>query len=73
MLATGERITEGRQDTLVWHKPVGGPQEEFQAIACSDTDGIVFPASKRDVPLDLVSAGESWCAACLAIIRNAKK
>lgn len=70
MLATRERVTEGRTETLIWHKPAGRAQEEFQAIACSDTDGIVFPAPKQDVPLRLDKPGERWCAGCLAAIRE---
>lgn len=70
MLATRERVTEGRAETLVWHKPVGRAVEEFQSIACSDTDGIVFPAPKKDVPLNLDEPGERWCPDCLAVMRN---
>ena len=71
MLATRERA-EGETvwtETVVWHKPVGRVTEEFQAIACSDTYGIVFPVPKQDVPLSLDKPGERWCPDCLAIIR----
>lgn len=70
MLATRERVTEGRDEALVWHKPVGRAVEEFQPIACSDMDGIVFPAPRQDVPLGLDKPGERWCPDCLAIIRR---
>lgn len=70
MLATRERVTEGRAEVLVWHKPDGRAVEEFQAIACSDTDGIVFPAPRQDVPLALDGPGERWCPDCLAIVRR---
>jgi uncharacterized protein (DUF2237 family) len=73
MLATPERVTEGRTEILIWHKPVGRAQEEFQAIACSDSDGIVLPAPKQDVPLSLAKPGERWCADCLVAIRTAEK
>ncbi|WP_432180909.1 hypothetical protein [Streptomyces sp. NBC_00063] len=70
MLATRGRVAEGRSETLVWHKPVGDTVNEFQAIACSDTDGIVLPAPKQDVPLDLDKPGERWCPECLALITD---
>ena len=69
MLAIRERVAEGRTETLVWHKPVGRVVEEFQGIACSDTEGIVMPPPKQDVPLCLEKPGERWCADCLAAIR----
>ncbi|GHH30205.1 hypothetical protein [Streptomyces rubradiris] len=73
MLATPERIRGdgGLTEMLVWHKPVGRVIEEFQAIACSDTEGIVMPWPKQDVPLKLDKPGERWCSDCLAIIRSA--
>lgn len=67
MLATRERVTEGRTEVLVWHKPVGRVVEEFQPIACSVEEGIVFPAPKQDVPLSLDKPGERWCVDCLAL------
>lgn len=72
MLATPERVRGdgGRTEVLVWHKPVGRPVEEFQPIACSNVEGIAFPAPKRDVPLRLDEPGERWCADCLAIARS---
>ncbi|MFD7835650.1 hypothetical protein [Streptomyces sp. NPDC059761] len=71
MLAVSERQTlpGGRTEVRVWHKPVGRVMEEFQAIACSDTDGITLPAPKQDVPLTLAAPGERWCTDCLAAIR----
>lgn len=68
MLATPERVREGcgRTEVLVWHKPVGRVVEEFQPIACSAEEGIVFPPPKQDVPLGLKKPGERWCADCLA-------
>lgn len=73
MLATPERIrgADARTEALVWHKPVGRAVEEFQAIACSDTEGIVMPWPKQDVPLSLDKPGERWCTDCLAIARRA--
>lgn len=70
MLAVAERVTQGMTETLVWHKPVGRVEEEFQAIACSDDEGITFPPPKREVPLRLDASGERWCAACLDHIRS---
>ncbi|MFI2620414.1 hypothetical protein [Streptomyces sp. NPDC018584] len=71
MLATPERVhgDTGFTDSLVWHKPVGRPVEEFQPIACSAEEGIVFPPPKRDVPLSLDEPGERWCPECLTKIR----
>lgn len=73
MLATPERIRGdgGRIEVLVWHKSVGRVVEEFQAIACSDTEGIVMPWPRQDVPLSLDKPGERWCPDCLAIARRA--
>ncbi|MGW4270891.1 hypothetical protein ACWEGQ_00640 [Streptomyces seoulensis] len=68
MLAVRERV----QGRIVWHKPVGRVVEEFQAIACSDTEGIVMPPPKENVPLSLNRMGESWCPNCLATIRAEK-
>jgi hypothetical protein len=74
MLATPERVRGDGQapDQIVWHKPVGRCNGEcdFHAIACSDTEGIVFPAPKQEVPLRLDKPGERWCPDCLAIIRS---
>lgn len=69
MLAVRERVKGKTDEAIVWHKPIGRVSEEFQAVACSDTDGIVFPPPKQDVPLHLDKPGESWCPDCLAIIR----
>jgi uncharacterized protein (DUF2237 family) len=71
MLATPERIPGrgGGPDDLIWHKPVGRVVEDFQAIACSDEEGIVLPWSKRDVPLTLDEPGERWCPTCLTLAR----
>lgn len=73
MLATPERVRGdgGRTEVLVWHKPVGRVVEEFQPIACSDTEGIVMPPPRQDVPLGLDKPGERWCSGCLASIRSA--
>lgn len=72
MLATPERVRGdgGRTEVLVWHKPVGRVVEEFQPIACSDTEGIVMPWPKQDVPLRLDKPGERWCAGCVAAARG---
>ncbi|MEW1548424.1 hypothetical protein [Streptomyces tsukubensis] len=75
MLATPERVRrDGVQNELrIWHRPVGRIVNEFQPIACSDNDGIVFPAQKQDVPLDLDRPGERWCTDCIALIPDARK
>lgn len=71
MLATPERIRRdaGRTEVLMWHKPVGPVVDEFQPIACSETEGIVMPWPKQDVPLSLDKPGERWCTDCLAVVR----
>ncbi|MEU5043134.1 hypothetical protein [Streptomyces griseorubiginosus] len=71
MLAISERVQGDTvwTESLVWHKPVGRAVEEFQPIACSDTEGIVLPGGKREVPLRLDKPGERWCPNCLAAIR----
>lgn len=73
MLAPPERVRGdgGRTEVLVWHKPVGRVIEEIQPIACSDTEGIVMPWPKQDVPLSLDKPGERWCADCLSMVRQA--
>jgi hypothetical protein len=75
MLATPERVHGDTvfTESLVWHKPVGRSVEEFQPIACSTEEGIVFPPPKQDVPLRLDKPGERWCPDCLAIIRTTEK
>lgn len=72
MLATPERVQGDTvwTESVVWHKPVGRTVEEFQPIACSDTEVIVFPPPKQDVPLSLDKPGERWCPDCLAIVRR---
>ena len=72
MLATPERIRGdgGRTEVTIWHRPVGRVVEEFQPIACSETEGIVMPWPKKDVPLTLDVPGERWCPDCLAAIRR---
>ncbi|MFH8257577.1 hypothetical protein [Streptomyces roseolus] len=74
MLAVSERVSGAIPftETLLWHKPVGHVTEEFQPIACSDTDGIVFPPPKQKVPLRLDVPGERWCPDCLAVIRSGR-
>lgn len=74
MLAVPERVQGDTvwTESLVWHKPVGRAVEEFQTIACSETEGIVFPAPKQDVPLRLDRPGERWCPDCLIAIRAEK-
>ena len=66
MLAVAERIpgSRGEPDKIIWHKPVGRVVEEYQAIACSDTEGVTLPPSKKDVPLTLDKPGEQWCPTC---------
>lgn len=75
MLATPERVRGegGRTEVVVWHKPVGRVVEEFQAIACSDSEGIVMPWPRKDVPLGLDKPGERWCEGCLAVVRCGAK
>lgn len=72
MLATPERVSGyGRTpDRMIWHKPVGRAVEEFQAIACSKDEGITLPWPKAEVPLRLNKENETWCVACLALIRT---
>ncbi|MGW3387317.1 hypothetical protein [Streptomyces cinereoruber] len=74
MLAVSERVSGDTvfTEALIWHKPVGRVTEEFQPIACSDTDGISFPPPKQDVPLRLDVPGERWCPDCLAMIRSGR-
>lgn len=69
MKATAERVSGGwhEPDRLVWHKPVGSASNDFQAIACSSEEGIVFPTGIRDVPVRLDEPGQSWCAECLKV------
>lgn len=74
MKATAERI-RGRYpepDRLVWHKPAGPASDDFQAIACSDEEGIVLPTGTRDVPVKLDEPGQSWCAECLSADRKGR-
>ncbi|MCJ0875677.1 hypothetical protein [Streptomyces sp. AP-93] len=75
MIATPERIREdgGRTEVTVWHKPVGRVLEEFQAIACSDTEGVTLPAPRQDVPLVLDQPDQRWCTDCLTVIHNGRK
>lgn len=72
MLATPERVRGYSQepDRIVWHKPYGRGDGDFQAIACSPDEGIVLPWPKKDVPLRLDVAGEEWCPDCLKVIRG---
>ncbi|MGW9592161.1 hypothetical protein ACWHLZ_17755 [Streptomyces chartreusis] len=78
MLAVAERM-RGRRDVpdlVIWHAS-GDDVEcdggcDFHAIACSDVEGIVLPAPKHDVPLDLVAPGERWCDDCLTIISRSE-
>lgn len=71
MLATPERVRgySAGPDRIVWHKPAGRGDGDFQAIACSSEEGITLPWPKKDVPLRLDVSGEEWCPDCLAIIR----
>ena len=73
MLATQERVRKDGRTVVVWHKPVGRAVGEFQAIACSEDEGIVLPGPKKDVPLDLDQPGERWCPDCLATTQSATK
>ncbi|MFE0063418.1 hypothetical protein [Streptomyces sp. NPDC059003] len=74
MLAVAERLRGigDVPDVVIWHAPGDGAECDgdcdFHAIACSDSEGIVLPAPKRDVPVDLGVPGERWCDDCLAII-----
>ena len=72
MLATRERVTDGRAETTVWHKAVApcDGQCDFHQVACSPTDGIAMPGPQQDVPLDLDEPGERWCLDCLALITD---
>ncbi|MET9813129.1 hypothetical protein [Streptomyces sp. NPDC006355] len=76
MLAVSERIPSrqtDQPDELIWHKPVGGdPDATFQAIACSEEEGIALSSGKRKVPLRLSEPGQRWCSDCLTIARRKK-
>ncbi|MEU3407636.1 hypothetical protein ABZ766_27330 [Streptomyces sp. NPDC006670] len=67
MIATAERVLAPGvgPDGLIWHVPAGDVVEDFQAIACSDQEGLVLPSAPRDVPVDVKVPGESWCLRCL--------
>ncbi|MFD8148086.1 hypothetical protein [Streptomyces sp. NPDC059708] len=67
MIAVPERVPARglESDRLIWHLPVGDVVEDFQAIACSDEEGIVMPAGERAVPLHTDVPGQSWCPQCL--------
>ncbi|MEV7835265.1 hypothetical protein AB0P12_32275 [Streptomyces subrutilus] len=74
VIATSERV-RGRgldPDRLVWHVPVGAVIEDFQAIACSDEEGLAVSSGEREVPLHLDVSDESWCLECLALIPAAE-
>ncbi|MFJ9752971.1 hypothetical protein [Streptomyces chartreusis] len=74
MIATSERV-RGRglgSGQLVWHVPVGAVVEDFQAIACSQEEGLAVSSGVREVPLDLDVLGESWCLECLALVSTAE-
>lgn len=66
MKAVAERIpgTVDSADTIIWHRPIGRVVEEFQAIRCSDDEGITLPSGVVDVPARLDQEGESWCIPC---------
>ncbi|MFC9817435.1 hypothetical protein ACFVJM_35915 [Streptomyces virginiae] len=73
VIATAERV-RGRgldADRLVWHVPVGAVVEDFQAIACSDQEGLAVSSGERDVPLHLAASDESWCPQCLLLVAAA--
>jgi hypothetical protein len=76
MLAVPERVaprTADQPEEVVWHKPIGRPVEEFQAIACSGEEGITFPPPKQNIPLRLNKPGERWCEPCLALTRAPRR
>lgn len=74
MLAIPERVTGpgGVTQELIWHKPKGRGDGDFQPIACSDDEGITLPWGKRDISLRLDKSGERWCEDCLKLIRAAR-
>uniref|UniRef100_UPI003F4993E3 hypothetical protein n=1 Tax=Streptomyces chartreusis TaxID=1969 RepID=UPI003F4993E3 len=74
MIATSERVRGSGPDAdlLIWHVPVGAVVEDFQAIACSDEEGLAVPSGQRDVPLRLDATGESWCLRCLATVPRSR-
>ncbi|RST09025.1 hypothetical protein EF910_02120 [Streptomyces sp. WAC07149] len=69
MIATAERVLAPGfwTDLLTWHVPAGGVVEAFQAIACSDQEGLVVPAAPRGVAVNLDVPGQSWCPGCLML------
>ncbi|MFE2852694.1 hypothetical protein ACFXJO_16385 [Streptomyces lavendulae] len=73
MIATAERVRGYGldPDRLVWHVPVGTVVEDFQAIACSDQEGLAVSSGERDVPLHLKASDESWCPQCLLLVAAA--
>ncbi|RSS41590.1 hypothetical protein EF912_31360 [Streptomyces sp. WAC07061] len=71
VIATAERVLAPGfgTDRLIWHVPAGGLVEDFQALACSDQEGLSAPGGPRDVPVDLDVPGQSWCPRCLMLAR----
>ncbi|WP_405824161.1 hypothetical protein OG705_29015 [Streptomyces sp. NBC_00838] len=76
MLAVSQRVPgHGRTpDQTIWHKSAPGHRCtgrcDFHPIACSTDEGIIFPATKQDVPIRLEKEHEAWCGDCLVIIRQ---
>ncbi|MEW1630825.1 hypothetical protein AB0387_26125 [Streptomyces sp. NPDC089173] len=76
MLAVSERVPGyGRTpDQTIWHKPAPGHRCDgacdFHPIACSEEEGIVAPAPKRDVPVRLKKENEAWCTDCFNLHRQ---
>ncbi|MDX2998142.1 hypothetical protein PV382_23930 [Streptomyces scabiei] len=69
MRAVQERIpsnSASTTDRVLFHRPVGRPVEEFQAIACSDDEGITLPGAVRDVP----PSDAAWCPSCRAAAKT---
>ncbi|MFD5848264.1 hypothetical protein [Streptomyces chartreusis] len=75
VIATSERVRGYGldPDRLVWHVPVGAVVEDFQAIACSDEEGLAVSSGQRDVPLRLEVSDESWCPECLSLVPAARE
>ncbi|MFD5013808.1 hypothetical protein [Streptomyces chartreusis] len=73
MIATSERVRGCGlgPDRLVWHVPVGAVVEDFQAIACSEVEGLAVSSGQREVPLHLDVPEESWCPECLVRVSTA--
>lgn len=74
-LAVRERTAERFDDPgeTTWHLPGGPPNDDYtwQAIACSEEEGLL-PCGQIEVPLDLTGRpGERWCPDCRTLLTAA--